>query len=484
MAARKYELIAKRDKLIQEANAAADAVQGRALTTDETTAQADFDTKIAALSAEIALEERKSDRLKLMGSSAPREDGQRDVPGSGRQPRVDHVQPRADEDPRRGFSSHRDFLMAAMGAAGVRERADLDERLRPLAIMDKEDRQAAGEFALMLPVAFTPSGIHAAVGSDEQGNYSDRYGGFSVTPTILPGTLSVGAEADPTAGRTQAVPMQSPVVEIVARNDKNHTSSVSGGLTVSRRPETAAAAASRFELEKVTMKASSLFGLAYATEEILTDSPLSFAAIIASGFSAQFPHHILSEKLRGLGGSEFLGILTSLYSATASANLGPTVSVAEESSQAANTIKAENAINMRARCWGYGQAIWMANHDCYPQLAKMAVEIGTAGIVQIYQPSLQEDRPDMLLGRPIFYTEYCSTLGDPGDIILANWSQYLEGVYQPLQSAESVHVRFVNHEKAFKFWIRNAGAPWWRTALTPHKGAAALSPFVILDNRD
>ena len=29
----------------------------------------------------------------------------------------------------------------------------------------------------------------------------------------------------------------------------------------------------------------------------------------------------------------------------------------------------------------------------------------------------------------------------------ANWSQYLEGELTPLQSADSIHVRFINHER-------------------------------------
>jgi len=46
--------------------------------------------------------------------------------------------------------------------------------------------------------------------------------------------------------------------------------------------------------------------------------------------------------------------------------------------------------------------------------------------------------------------------------------------------AESMNVRFVNHERAFKFWLRNAGAPWWRAALTPRESTTTLSPFVVL----
>ena len=81
------------------------------------------------------------------------------------------------------------------------------------------------------------------------------------------------------------------------------------------------------------------------------------------------------------------------------------------------------------------------------------------------------------------FSIYAATLGDQGDLILANFAEYLEGLYQPLQSAESMHVRFANHERAFKFWLRNAGAPWWRTALTPAKSTATLSPFVVADAR-
>jgi HK97 family phage major capsid protein len=95
----------------------------------------------------------------------------------------------------------------------------------------------------------------------------------------------------------------------------------------------------------------------------------------------------------------------------------------------------------------------------------------------------REDHPDLLLGRPLVFTEFCQTVGTVGDFVLGNWSQYLEGTYQPMQSAESMHVRFVNHERTFKFWTRNAGQPWWKAALTPAKSTTTLSPFVTLATR-
>ena len=393
---------------------------------------------------------------------------------------VTNIHNRAEDDSaRRGFQNHGEFIRAVMAAVGVRVREDVpDERLRALAAGNGGD--TGPELAFMLPRAWTPAGLQAAAGSDEMGGYDYGRGGAAVPVTFLPGMLQLGFEGDPTVGRVRVVPMASPIVSLLARVDKNHSSSVSGGFTVTRRPETVDISSSRTQLERVKLEAAGLFGLAFATEEILTDSPISFIAIIDAGFRDQFAHHILNEKLRGLGADQYLGVLKAL----ASSSDGPTVAVTRTTS---SEIHAMDVVNMRARCWGYGNAIWIANHDCYPFMSKLAhiitdggaTPVG-AGAITLYQQSLQEDRPDMLLGRPIFYSEYASTLGSAGDLILGNWNEFLEGLYQPLQSAESVHVRFVAHERAFKFWVRNAGAPWWRSALTPNQSSTTLSPFVIV----
>jgi HK97 family phage major capsid protein len=96
---------------------------------------------------------------------------------------------------------------------------------------------------------------------------------------------------------------------------------------------------------------------------------------------------------------------------------------------------------------------------------------------------MAEDRPDMLLGRPIFYTEFCQTLGTVGDLVLGNWSQYLEGTLQGPDFQESIHVRFTTNERTFRVTVRNDGQPWWKTALTPKKSTITLSPFVTLATR-
>ncbi|HPK03574.1 MAG TPA: phage major capsid protein [Candidatus Sumerlaeota bacterium] len=358
------------------------------------------------------------------------------------EPRVDagNIQlgrDRFEDDPKRGFRNPREFLMAVLNhARGGR----LTEQLKSL-----------------------------AAGSDEQGGYSDPYGGFLVPAGFSPELLSTMAESDPISARVRQIPMNAPTVAFNASVDKDHSSSVSGGLRVYRRAETDTVPASRMQFEQVRLEAHSLFGVAFATEEILQDSAISFISLLESGFGKEFAAKLVDERLNGSGVGQFLGVLKSPC----------LITVAKEGGQPADSFVYMNLVKMRAQCFGYGNAIWLANHDTLPQLLTL---VNPAGQL-IWQQSARDGEPDRILGRPIIFTEFCDTVGDAGDIVLGDWSQYLEGTYQRPGSAESIHVRFENHERAFKFYMRNDGAPWWRSALTPKNGAAQRSPFVTLAAR-
>lgn len=436
---RKQALVSQSDAILERAAKDGD----RELTDDEVkvieTNTADLTKLAAKLKREIDLAEfAKTNPV----SDEPAERWPGQLPASAT--KVGNPKAAFEADPKKGFANHRDFLMAVLNNSDRPSREARDERLRFL----------------------------ATAGSDEQGGYSDPYGGFLVPVGFAPNLMQMTPEEDPIGGRTTQVPMSAPKIEVLARVDKNHSTSVSGGLTVCRRAETQTQAASRMEMEKIGMTAYSLFGLAYATEEILTDSPISFAALLEAGFRDQFTSHLIDERLNGTGVGELEGII----------NSDCLVSITKETGQAADTIVWQNILKMRARAWRYGQCVWMANHDCLPQLMSLVMPIGTGG-VPLWQTSAREGEPDTILGRPLIVTEYCKTVGDKGDLLCCNWSQYLEGTYQALQSAESVHVRFVNHERTFKFWLRNAGKCWWRSPLTPKNSTATLSPFVSLNAR-
>lgn len=352
------------------------------------------------------------------------------------------AQPKAEDDGKCGFRTPAEFFRAVIKAGSGR--AEADPRLAPL----------------------------AAVGSDEQRSDIDSTGGYLVPRGFSPNLLQLAAETDPTAGRTTMVPMETNAIDIPARVDKDHTSSVSGGLTWSRRAQTGTGADSKQAYELVTLKVNSLMAVNFQTEELIRDSAISVAALIAASFRQELGATMVNEKLNGTGSGQYLGVL----------NAPGKVVIAKESGQLADTINFQNVVKMRARCWGYGNAIWLANHDCYPQLAQLSLQVGVGGSA-VYTPSLVEDRPDLLLGRPIFYTEYTKTVGDKGDLVLGNWSQYLEGQKGGMESAESIHVRFLQNERVFRAEVRNDGQPWWRTVMTPKNSTATMAPFVLLDDR-
>ena len=369
---------------------------------------------------------------------------------------ISQVKHRFEEDPKKGFKTPQSFLAAVLNRDTNRASKNTSEQNAALSM---QFRSSKGE-------------IMAAAGSDEQSTFADPYGGYLLPEGFSPQLMQVNPEADPTAGRTLNVPMASPTVKIPARVDKNHTSSVSGGLRVYRRAEADAVSSSRTEYEMVTLQANTLMGLNYTTEELLSDSPISVAALLQAGFNSEFQAKLLKEKLFGTGVGEFEGVM----------NSPALVSISKETSQVAATINTQNILKMRARCYGYGNAVWLANHDTFPQLMQLTIAVGTGGSA-IAMMNIREDGLNSLLGRPIFYSEFCKTLGTTGDLILADFSQYLEGTYQSAQNAESIHVRFVNHERTFKFWLRNDGRGWWRSALTVNQGSNSLSPFVALNTR-
>lgn len=375
-----------------------------------------------------------------------------------RQPRaITHVRDRSLDDPCKGFRSPRHFLMGVMRVNRVAENSG---------------RVAlAKELGLHILSSGGPGSVHAAVGSDEQAGYADEYGAFLIPEGFSPDMMALRPEASVIAGLPTNIPMTTPTVRLPYRVDKDHSTSVSGGLTVARRTEASEMTSSRMKFGRLVFSANSLYGFSHATEELLTDSPVSFVAILSAGFGDEFGSHLDGERLNGTGAGEFLGVL----------NCAAKVEVAKETDQAAASIVHNNIIKMMARCWRFSNAVWIANQTVMTQLPLLNTASGTAGGL-VFQPSAREGLGATLYGRPILYSEHCSALGTVGDLILGTWSEYYEGTYQPMESAESIHVRFIYHERCFKFWLRNEGRPSWETVLTPKNGDT-LAPWVTLATR-
>lgn len=273
----------------------------------------------------------------------------------------------------------------------------------------------------------------------------------------------------PISGNSNGIKI--PAVSDASRADGSR----SGGIQAYWAGEAGTKSASQAAFKQVSLELKKLIGLCYATDELLQDAP-ALEAWLLRAFQKEFDFKIADSIINGDGTAKPLGIL----------NAPCLVTVTAETGQGATTLVAENIIKMWARRFGpnTGSYVWLINQDIEPQLHTMALAVGTGG-VPVYMPAggLSQASYGTLFGRTVIPCEQAATLGTAGDIILADLSQYVMIDKGGLQSASSIHVKFINDETTFRFVYRVDGQPWWDAALTPYKGTGnTQSPFVVLSS--
>ena len=301
-------------------------------------------------------------------------------------------------------------------------------------------------------------------------------GGYLIPDEFRVELLQVAVEKTNILQRTMKIPMMSNSIDIPSVNGFDHSGGlVHGGVQFKWLEEEGQLEGSKPKIGRVGLKLKKLAGLCYATDEILEDSPISMEPILKAAFTDALAWTLDGVFLEGSGAGQPLGVL----------NAPALVTVAKESGQSADTILFENIVKMYSRIWRTEGAVWLANRDTLPQLTTMSLAVGTGGSAVYLPANGAAGRPfDTLMGQPLIFTEHCKTVGDAGDIILADWSQYLVGQKSTgLKFASSVHLKFDYDQTAFKFTLRIDGQPWWKSAQTPKNGSNTLSPFVALAAR-
>jgi len=306
-------------------------------------------------------------------------------------------------------------------------------------------------------------------------------GGFLVPTEFKDKLLMNVLESAIVRPRATVIPMSSNSVKIPTVLETSRASSVYGGIVIYRPGEGAAKTASKPEFGQVQLTLHKLVGLCYVTDELLEDSPISLEPLLTRMFADAIAFTEDEDFINGTGANQALGIV----------NAPCFVTVPKESGQAAATIVTENIVKMWSRCYprSQGKAVWLANPDCFPQLATLSLNVGTGGsavgLLQVNTSGIAGAPSMSLLGRPLILTEHCQTVGTVGDILLCDWSQYLIGSKSGggLKVDTSIHLKFDYDETAYRFVLRYDGQPWWAGALTPKHGSNTLSPFVGLATR-
>ncbi len=255
----------------------------------------------------------------------------------------------------------------------------------------------------------------------------------------------------------------------LAADDRDRSDGKINGVSVYRKGEADTMQdGGKAKLNERELRLEDLYGLVYVTNRMLRDAP-AMAAYTKRVLRQQLSFRLDKEIWEGNGAGQCLGVTKSDLPVT----------VAKETSQTAGTINATNVVKMMGRFRGnLRSAAWFVNQDCLTQFPLM-----TIGDKPVYTPDFRGNPFGALFSLPIVPVEFCATLGSLGDIVLADWSEYLLITKGGVEEAESIHVKFLTDETAFRFIMRNNGQPLHDKPITPLNGSNTLSPFVMLAAR-
>lgn len=301
-------------------------------------------------------------------------------------------------------------------------------------------------------------------------------GGFLIPENLRAELLRVALEMAVVRSRARVVPMESLSVPYPMIDSTSNASSVFGGITGYWTEEGGTLTDSSPTFGRINLIAKKLTLYSEIPNELFQDSIISLQQFMSESYPEALAWFEDVAFTSGNGVGQPLGYL----------NAPAAVSVAKESNQPAGTIAWENIVKAYARMLpsSMSRAVWVANNDTFPELATMALSVGTGGSAVWIGDGGGEAAPPMrVLGRPVIFTEKVSSVGTAGDINLVDFGYYLIGDRQAMQATTSTEFRFNTDKTAMRVIERVDGQPWIQSAITPQTGSNTLSPFVKIATR-
>ena len=250
-----------------------------------------------------------------------------------------------------------------------------------------------------------------------------------------------------------------------------------GGVQAYWASEAGTVTATKPKFREIDFKLDKLMAICYATDELLRDAS-AMATVVRRAYADETSFKVDDAIINGTGAGMPLGVL----------NSGALHTVSKETGQAADTVVYENILKMWAAMPSRNRqnAVWYINQEIEPQLYSMVLSAGTSA-VPVYLPStgVSGGQYSTLMNRPVVPIEQCAKLGDKGDIVLMDPTEYVGIDKDNLLSESSIHVKFLYDESVFRFIYRFNGQPYRTSTITPFKANSGfkMSPFVTLAER-
>jgi HK97 family phage major capsid protein len=261
---------------------------------------------------------------------------------------------------------------------------------------------------------------------------------------------------------------------------ENHTGGSIGGFTMQWLGELTSGTRQKGKIRRIQLTAKKGAIFTQASNELAADAPnfdgdLVSTLVQAIGWSLDY------YAIRGTGAGQPLGVL----------NSPALVTVAAEGGQAVDSFVAANVLKMFGRLHpaSHKNAVWITNPACLPKLMGLYIPAfnvaGTEHVGAVTGPLVTVVGPNqyLMLGLPLLISEKASALGDVGDLMLMDFSQYVLGIRKEITVERSNAPGWTEDASDWRAIIRFDGQGKWSAPFTPVKGADSLSPFVTLAAR-
>lgn len=368
-------------------------------------------------------------------------------------PRITGGNYRNDDAKKNGWAHAGEFASAVMKTVQTRKLAD--DRL----LTNLETKAALSTY------------VNEGAGED---------GGFAIPPEFAATITNKINEGESLAARCNQITTSRN--SYVYTKDETTPWQSSGGILAYWDGEADALTQSKLKLKQDILRLNKLTALVPVTDEAAEDG-----ALLLSHIQVKAPQKLRFKLdlsiLQGTGAGQCRGIVDAPC----------TKSVAKVGSQVADTIVALNVLNMLNSLYADSRAnaVFVAHQDTEVQLQTLmklgrldtgATDTGWGVTIPFF--TYDPNGAPRLAGKPVIFHQACETLGDKGDIFLADFSQYdLIRKSNGIQQADSMHLWFDQSVMALRFVMRVAGQPSWSSTIAARDGSATYSPFVTLDER-
>jgi len=299
-------------------------------------------------------------------------------------------------------------------------------------------------------------------------------GGFAIPEEFASEMLDKSLESEIVRPRAEVHAMTSNTRKVSGWDSSDNSSSaLFGGFTASWLGENESASDTDGKLRMIELVAKKLGIFTKTSNELLADAGAGgFEEMLAGALVQALGWSLDVAFLNGSGSGQPLGVLAD----------PALIAVPKAGSQTADTSNDANLAAMYARMHPrcLGNSIWIGNNTIVPQLLNLSNTVQNGVIT----PQLQAVSGGNynLYGRPLILTEKTPVLGDQGDLLLVDLSQYSVGLRKEISLEKSNAVNWAKDQTNFRSILRADGMGKWSGPFTPLNGDT-LSWCVTLAER-